>query len=881
MLTMNDTLSLIRDSGSILDKHIDVLELSVRSYNALIKNNILTVRDLLTASEEDFLKIRNLGRKSISEINKVKKFLNEGKYSFLELQELDDVREKENHNYLLLHDLIHFFRVIEIEFKKENYVEIKQRFLKKIDQKYPFLRIEAISDDLFFALYEIYDKNTSEIQEVLDNDPSKLSHFMREHTFFLEWNHALNLVSSDNFGFYVRHLLDEELFKKMASKSISRVKDLKLLDAEDLNESNPTHQENLLKLLESLRYSVRDSISKGFSKADFTSRESMILEERIISKNMTLDELGGIIGVTRERVRQIEAKVISKLSSIDFSYLQYFSTLDLVQSMMIWPYALTVNDIKCHLGSETDVFIAYLSTNKELLFYPDYDFFVFKSYNWLEDYSQIIEEYNDIMDANEILEYFKMRLPHYFHNCPQKVDDLLLKMLESDLQFRSGKYSNSKISLGEMCVNIVDVFFPDGIRISSNEHYKEFCNLLEREYDYNPKSSSKRAMIARVTNVLVLADKNLYQVDHKLSQLSEELYFEILQYIFSISQSKFFYTNLFEVFKDRLGCEGIHNRYHFQSRFKAYSDSRFEYLKDYVIDKSGVNTDVIADNIDPTANMLSFKSLKSKLIGYTDVMISMWVNQSKDYINFYGQRIIKKSYIKTFVYEKDFVEIDLRNLFKDSETISTHYLFDKYKDKLKRMFGELRISGAYDVQQVLNVWFPEWLYFKRPLISLSPIEIESVFEFLHSYNKDKDVVYISELKSDINQTQFNVNNFLELLLDYEEYYYWMDANKIYRREYVNLNSDFLEHCNSILLRFFERTDVIDLNDTTIHNQLPSVGFEWNQYSIASIIRQHLSNIRVLYSTRMYHNVRFFAVLSDSEIRSYEDYLEIKPQKLNL
>ncbi|RRJ16591.1 AAA family ATPase [Lachnoanaerobaculum orale] len=52
-----------------LDKDsIDNLELGVRSYNALKKANITSIKKLLEMSDEELLKVRNLGRKNVAEI---------------------------------------------------------------------------------------------------------------------------------------------------------------------------------------------------------------------------------------------------------------------------------------------------------------------------------------------------------------------------------------------------------------------------------------------------------------------------------------------------------------------------------------------------------------------------------------------------------------------------------------------------------------------------------------------------------------------------------------------------------------------------------------------------------------------------------------------
>ena len=55
-------------SAQKLDVTIDDLELSVRSYNCLKRAGINTVSDLTSRSEDDMMKVRNLGRKSLDEV---------------------------------------------------------------------------------------------------------------------------------------------------------------------------------------------------------------------------------------------------------------------------------------------------------------------------------------------------------------------------------------------------------------------------------------------------------------------------------------------------------------------------------------------------------------------------------------------------------------------------------------------------------------------------------------------------------------------------------------------------------------------------------------------------------------------------------------------
>ena len=52
----------------VLEMTIEELDLSVRSFNCLKRANINTVEDLISKTQEEMMKVRNLGRKSLEEV---------------------------------------------------------------------------------------------------------------------------------------------------------------------------------------------------------------------------------------------------------------------------------------------------------------------------------------------------------------------------------------------------------------------------------------------------------------------------------------------------------------------------------------------------------------------------------------------------------------------------------------------------------------------------------------------------------------------------------------------------------------------------------------------------------------------------------------------
>lgn len=59
-----------KGTNKVLAMTIDELDLSVRSFNCLKRANINTVEDLISKTGEDMMKVRNMGKKSLDEVQK-------------------------------------------------------------------------------------------------------------------------------------------------------------------------------------------------------------------------------------------------------------------------------------------------------------------------------------------------------------------------------------------------------------------------------------------------------------------------------------------------------------------------------------------------------------------------------------------------------------------------------------------------------------------------------------------------------------------------------------------------------------------------------------------------------------------------------------------
>jgi DNA-directed RNA polymerase subunit alpha len=78
----------------LLSRNVEELELSVRSANCLKSGNIQTLYDLVTKTEQEMLKFRNFGRKSLNEIQEILEGMELGFGMTFDLEITEKVAEK-------------------------------------------------------------------------------------------------------------------------------------------------------------------------------------------------------------------------------------------------------------------------------------------------------------------------------------------------------------------------------------------------------------------------------------------------------------------------------------------------------------------------------------------------------------------------------------------------------------------------------------------------------------------------------------------------------------------------------------------------------------------------------------------------------------------
>lgn len=355
---------------SILAKHISTLNLSPRSHNALIRAKVYTINDLLSYPKDDIIKIRNIGKNSVEEIFCVIENLNEYKPEIYH-EKKPDIKLKQK--IFIGND---GFKYIDIEIENLDLSTRAYNCLKSVGINYFSQLIDKLEEEIqaipnmgSITVYEleqikknIEPQKYSETSEVSGaNEQSKADFNKTAFDIFTCINEKINIKPKKFYEAFEQEYANHD-FDKNHIKSVNDIlKDIGFLKRlyhnnyikRVINEyvlllirdNNYGCDENYLfdKLPECFKFKdllnetlndllisndidllYDDRFSAVYSsfiigaKNYLNEREYDIIRQR--TQGRTLDDIGKTIGITRERIRQIEAKTMRKLNSMSIKF---------------------------------------------------------------------------------------------------------------------------------------------------------------------------------------------------------------------------------------------------------------------------------------------------------------------------------------------------------------------------------------------------------------------------------------------------------------------------------------------------------------------------------------------------------------------------------
>lgn len=551
-------------NDKINDVPICNTELSTRTVNCLLANNIDTIGKLLNMNIDDFRQYRNMGKKTVEEIE-----------NFLESDFKSTIRNKD---LIIVSKNDNKIKNSSPVISQEDYIDLKLwnvnlselTFSSKLLNKLKDNDIITIGDFLsnknnnaVLSNYEINiifnTLSSFGINKNIKYTPKELIlpeiYFQTiQNIFNDEWIlNACKKFKLKNIGLLANNFPDifsqddelccQDVFFEKILTIENQLKQFGINDfptklsyfqVKELNKKtideiiNINYVQKIIDVLQLIFNAKNDNVALESKqiKTQLKEKEVDILQKRFgINGNvMILDEIGQLYGCTRERIRQIESKSIKKLIE---NFAKDFQGINSEIKLLIE----TLGNIIV-FDSITDnnwqKLIEELLKKQERFFDIDFknNLILSKDFNINKIYEELTTELNNFNQEQfsylQISKELEEILQKYINNVTEiqnknfsKVHTILLNIFTSDYlinlqndiyKLTTNEGNKGKQERNEKVIYLVEKLYPEGIHLPIDNN-EELQNNLKKLYDNCPEI--KDLNLRSVSDRLIKQDKNI------------------------------------------------------------------------------------------------------------------------------------------------------------------------------------------------------------------------------------------------------------------------------------------------------------------------------------------------------------------------------------
>lgn len=779
--------------------------LSVRSYNCLVRHQINTVADLLQLSRSDLKKIKNLGRGSLIEIcNYIKRVI--------EIKSHETIEERIAKKKIDLHPLDTYLKAHDYSFLDSKEENIKfEGIPEEVVQCYRCTEallghdfINCIMDntqyakELYLMLLEFVkeQKRRKFLLNEIEKIPKKRREKLAEPYYraYNEWGILQNEVNEPG------KMLEEVI--------INSVKDEKL------------YREGV-SFAKWCQFDLQRTIAAFFNEIT-KENYRFILSER--SEGKTLAEVGDILSITRERVRQIEAKIRRKFEGrIRATKFFEFLSADNDGTSIITQEMLRV---ACGEYYKEAVYLLKISESCNAVYYRPLDVFILGDKAALFSFSSEFNQLPSIVKKNDMVHLVE----NHFGDI---VNERVLLGLLNEKYLQGEIYYTKHPTVAEKVAYVLKEYYPDGVHAYGKKEIAEFGQKYKDLF--GEEMASDHSFAATLQRVGILCDRGTYRVK-KEKYISFELTDWLLAYIESVDQPVLVVEDIFEEFKSRLLQEGVTNKYYLCGILQILLADKYRVHRNFVFKDSKIGSvyEAIVRFIQDSDAPVSNEEIKNALVGVKDLYIGWAVAGDEKILNMYG---------KYYNADKlDFSENEIEYFHSAIDSIvcdgAVHHGKELYQVISKEKPYALTrnyIQYPFALFSVLEYYFGTEYKFLRPNVARIGVPIDNNEAMFMSSLHEYDELSIEDIKNIADSYHFTVFSYIELAEKLNDKFLMIDSNNFLDISKTGVSESTAERIEELITN--EATQTMPVKDLLCKFQYPKINVPWTDWLVYSILKK--------------------------------------------
>lgn len=668
-----------------------------------------------------------------------------------------------------------------------------------------------------------------------------------------------------------------QCFNKVNAKLIDQIKEYNINTIEELNFKLNSSNISIPNLGATKTKYIKDALENLNKEPQELFRDLMdeikenpdydILLRRVV-KNETLQQIGEVYGVTRERIRQKENKIIKSLEGILGILI---GVLDIKETKLV--LIEDILNVSFSDDTEKECLKGTLISmdNHKYKYVEEIDkFLVNGDIEKIRDkIASIANCMPDIVNINNELIY---DLQEYTELNILSLDDVVKIILTLGYKQVNEYLFRGSISKTKIYNFIVKEFFRNGITFSKDEDINKFISILDEKFDIQEEST--RNIKARIETNCVLYDRGSY-IHSEWVDIDERLLYEIKDYIDNNEQETLYINQIFVEFEDSLNRIGVKNRYYLQGILKYYYSEKYNFARD-ILYKGNIKHDrnyIFNKYIKEKQRPVTKEDIENDLKGWTSIMLTMAEDECKYVLKWDKGGFIHASLIKASLEDISGISEVLREAFNNKESLTDNEAYGMLSEKFKCVFDENNIDNSFKLFSILEYLLSKEYYFRRPyILKDKPREAVSAVYLMKKLFNNNAYVTLEELKEFCNNIKLNdstrmqsINNLLKDTVEVEKETYIL-------KDSFEVDEDVIENFKEILLNKIDEKGYIALNTIEDYSTFPNIQYEWNTYILRDICEHYIPEVKEL--KRQFYDKRYPAPVIVRESSKMNELLDL-------
>lgn len=813
------------NANDYAEVEIESANFSVRTYGKLRACKVVTVKELLERNETYLFSIKGFGRNCYDEVLKyiesLPKCSNEDVFNVITSPKQP---RWANDNRDLLFD--GKFSDIDPE-----YLEKDKEYIAKVQEAYDVLDKEIIDNirenSLLIFEYARYFRAFHYSMEKVIKQRKEVENCLISLMKLKPNKHV--------YPYIMAYSKDTEIRNDLLS--VWGNKELKF---EDLHIYQMQNIEIILLVLKFIKWCHFDVMNEYLGYLD-SQRDRQRVEDilKLRSQHNTLGEVGSIYGITRERIRQIEAKAVRKFKVWERNHNFLAKIVAECGSVSVIQFE-QINNL---LHEYSDVVIYLLRFADSDRFYVDFDLKIVVRGDL--DYSVRVQKYVDLLpDVFNVKE-----LPVWINGLPEKMpESILYRAVELQYRFTGDTYHRSRLSVGAMCKHVLKAYYPDGLHIYDEQEIESFRNHIYQDYGDVKMSDTNRALIARISDVGILCGRGRYKSKQD-EYLSPNLRENIQKYIDNSAESIFLINTLYTVFEDDLRNEGVDNKYYLQGILREIFGDKYYFRRDYLSKDAGLTSiyseivSFIKKSFAPVSKAEIFEAFQ----GLTEIVLNLATSDPK-VLNYFGIYIHVdnvKLYDEDYAYVKKVAD----KLLSKNDVLHSKDFFDYMNADNSEFIERTGAIYPYRLFSLLEYMLADEYQFARPYIAKINTVIDRPMERFAELLDQQDITEIDELLNLASECRFQMIALLDFLNLFSGTHLILDKTHLIKISATGIDEMVLKNVEALILNEIQGTTVI--SQLRCQELFPQVNIEWSEWIIYSAISKWSDLLEVGLTTRTF------------------------------